>query len=49
MLGYTRSKATAEAHRQAALMMSEAARQMTEFWTAGLAPPAARKGRRKRR
>lgn len=45
--GSARSRASAAAKRQSTSMMNEGIKQMTEFWTGGLASPA--KPRKKKR
>lgn len=45
--GSARSRATAQAKRQATAMMNEGIRQVTEVWTGALQPPA--KPRKKKR
>lgn len=45
--GAARGRMTAEANRQGAAMLAEAARQTLRFWTGGLAAPA-RPAKRKR-
>ncbi len=48
--GSARSRATAIAKRQAATMMNEGMKQMTNFWAGALAPPTPppRKKRKRR-
>jgi hypothetical protein len=48
VMGSARSRATAQAHRQAAAMMAEGTKQMVRFWTAGLTTPASRKKKKSR-
>jgi hypothetical protein len=47
-MGYARSRATAEAKRQATVIMAEGTRQMVRFWTGGLMAPAPRKKKKSR-
>jgi len=47
--GAARSRATAEAKRQAATMMTQGAKQVTDFWTGALIAPPPSKKKRKRR
>ncbi len=48
--GSARGRVTAEAKRQAAIMMKKNAQQMTDFWSGGLlAPPLKKKKRRQSR
>ena len=47
MFGHARSRATAELHRQSALMMAETTKQMMRFWTgAPVAQPRRNKKKR---
>ncbi len=46
MFEHARSRATAEIHRQSALMMAEATKQMMHFWTGGLIAQPRRKKKR---
>jgi hypothetical protein len=43
VIGSARSRATAEAKRQATAIMAEGTKQMVGFWTGGLMAPAPRK------
>lgn len=45
--GSARSRATAIAKRQAAMMMNDGMKQMTDFWTGALAPPPRKKKKRR--
>jgi hypothetical protein len=47
--GAARSRATAQAKRQAASMMTQGAKHVTDFWTGALIAPPPSKRRRKRR
>ena len=47
--GTARSRATAEAKRQAATMMTQGAKQVADFWTGALIAPPPPKKKRKRR
>ncbi len=44
--GSARSRATAEAKRQASTMMTNGVKEVTNFWTAALKPASSRKKRR---
>ena len=46
--GSARGRAAAIAKRQAATMMNEGMKQMSDFWTGALTPPPARKKRKRR-
>lgn len=46
--GPARSRATAEAKRQARTAMTNGTKQVTDFWTAALTPPAPKKKRKRR-
>ena len=48
VMGSARSRATAEAKRQATAIMAEGTKQMVRFWTAGLVAPAPRKKKKSR-
>jgi hypothetical protein len=48
VMGSARSRATAEAKRQAAAIMAEGTKQMVRFWTGGLIAPTARKKKKSR-
>jgi hypothetical protein len=48
LLGSARSRATAEAKRQAATMMAQGAKQMARFWSGALMTPPSRKKKRSR-
>jgi hypothetical protein len=43
-----RAGATAEAKRQTNALMTEGARQVAAFWAGALAPPAAKRGKKRR-
>lgn len=45
--GSVRGRATAEAKRQATSAMTKGAKQMSDFWTAGLTSPARKKSKRR--
>ena len=47
-LGLTRSRATADARRQVARMLSESQNQMLRFWTDAMFGPPPRKQRKRR-
>jgi hypothetical protein len=47
-LGWSRGRATAEAHRQMAAITSQATQQMIRFWTAALQSPPPRSKRKRR-
>lgn len=46
--GSARSRASAAAKRQAATMMNQGMKQMTDFWTGGLTAPPPRKKKKRR-
>lgn len=46
--GSARGRAIAEGRRQATIVAKKSVKQITDFWTGGLAPPAPKK-RKKRR
>lgn len=46
--GSARSRATAQGKRQAADLMTQSMRQVTDFWTGMLLPPAPRKKKKTR-
>jgi hypothetical protein len=48
VMGSARSRATAEAKRQATAIMAEGTKQMVRFWTAGSMAPAPRKKKKSR-
>jgi len=48
MLNATRGRATSEAHRHAAHLMSQGQKQILEFWSSALFGPAPRKRRKPR-
>ena len=48
VIGSARSRATAEAKRQATAIMSDGTKQMVRFWTGGLVAPASRKKKKSR-
>jgi hypothetical protein len=48
LLGSARSRATAEAKRQAATMMAQSAKQMARFWSGALMAPPSRKKKKSR-
>ena len=48
VLGSARSRATAEAKRQASTMMTQSARQIARFWTGALIAPPSRKKKKSR-
>ena len=48
VIGSARSRATAEAKRQATAIMAEGTKQMVRFWTAGLTAPTSRKKKKSR-
>jgi hypothetical protein len=48
VMGSARSRATAEAKRQASAIMAEGTRQMVRFWTGGLIASTARKKKKSR-
>jgi len=48
VMGSARSRATAEAKRQATAIMAEGTKQMIRFWTGGLLAPAPRKKKKSR-
>lgn len=47
--GAARSRAAAEAHRQASAAMTQVSRDMLNFWTAGFVAPPAKTRKRKPR
>lgn len=49
VLGQARGQASAQAKRQATAAATKAAKQISEFWLAPIAPPAATKRKRKKR
>jgi hypothetical protein len=48
VMGSARSRATAEAKRQATAIMAEGTKQMVRFWTGGSMVPAPRKKKKSR-
>jgi hypothetical protein len=46
--GSARSRATAEAKRQAATMMTHGVKQIARFWSVALTPPASAKKKKRR-
>jgi hypothetical protein len=46
--GSARSRATAEAKRQAATMMTHGVKQIARFWSGALTPPASAKKKKRR-
>jgi hypothetical protein len=48
VMGSSRSRATAEGKRQAAVIMADGTKQMIRFWTGGLMAPAPRKKKKYR-
>lgn len=47
--GAARSRITAESKRQAATMITQGTKQMTDFWTGAMLPQRPKKRRKKRR
>ncbi|HET6890300.1 MAG TPA: hypothetical protein VFH31_04300 [Pyrinomonadaceae bacterium] len=48
VMGSARSRATAEAKRQAATMMTQSAKQIARFWSGTLIAPPSRKKKKSR-
>ncbi len=48
VMGSARSRATAEAKRQAATMMAQSAKQIARFWSGTLVAPPSRKKKKSR-